>query len=446
MTVIETPPALHAPAQLSTRAFWVYWLRLGCISVGGPAAQIALMHQELVVEKRWISEARFLHALNYCMLLPGPEAQQMAVYLGWLLYGAWGGIVAGALFVLPAFALLVSLAWGYMQWGSQPAVAALLYGMKPLVVALVFAATWRLAKKVLIARWLWGVFVLALGMQLAHLPFPAIILLAAALGGVVQQYWLGPVETHSGTQMGAQAGDVKPHAASVIDDHTALTGLKDLRRWTACVLACGAVCGLGVGAALVFYFGWAHIFSQLAAFFGQAAFLTFGGAYAVLPYVFDASVQHYHWLTTAQMLDGLAFGESTPGPLIMVVTYIGFVGAWQAGLALPNWLSGLFGASIATWFTFVPSFVLVLLGAPWIERTRQQWRWTAPLHAISAAVIAGMLALAFTLTRQVVWPGALDVGAAAMIALALWLLMGMRVSMLWLLPLFIALGWLLKAG
>lgn len=442
MSAVETPQKLSVPTKPSPRVFWAYWLHLGCISVGGPAAQIALMHQALVVEKRWISEARFLHALNYCMLLPGPEAQQMAVYMGWLLHGAWGGIVAGSLFVLPAFALLVLLAWGYMQWGSLPAVAALLYGVKPLVVALVCCAAWRLAKKVLRARWLWGVFLLALGLQIAHLPFPAIILVAAVLGIVVQQYWPHWVETSSAH---AAAG-AEPSVTSVIDDNTAVAGLASLRRWTVSVLILGALCGFGVAAALVFYYGQTHLFTRLAAFFSQAAFLTFGGAYAVLPYVFDASVQHYHWLTTAQMLDGLALGESTPGPLIMVVTYIGFVAAWQAGLALPDWQVGLIGATIVTWFTFVPSFVMVFLGAPWIERTRQQWRWTAPLHAISAAVIAGMVALALTLTRHVVWPGVLDVAAVGLVVLALWLLASKRISILWLLPAFMAFGWLLKAG
>jgi chromate transporter len=442
MSIVETPPEMQAPAKPSAQAFWAYWLRLGCISVGGPAAQIALMHQALVVEKRWISEARFLHALNYCMLLPGPEAQQMAVYMGWLLHGAWGGIVAGSLFVLPAFGLLVSLAWGYMQWGSQPAVAALLYGVKPLVVALVCCAAWRLAKKVLIARWLWGVFLLALVMQTVHLPFPVIILLAAVLGIAVQQYWPQWVET----SVGHAAARAMQTAPSVIDDNTALAGLADLRRWTATVLICGALCGLGVAAALVLYYGPSHLVTRMAAFFSQAAFLTFGGAYAVLPYVFDASVQHYHWLTTEQMLDGLALGQSTPGPLIMVVTYIGFVAAWQAGLALPDWQAGLIGATIVTWFTFVPSFVMVFLGAPWIERTRQQWRWTAPLHAISAAVIAGMVALALTLSRHVVWPDAPDVAAASMVVLSLWLLVGKRISILWLLPACMAIGWLLKAG
>lgn len=437
MEEAQLPPARPTPG-----AFWRYWFRLGCISVGGPAAQIALMHQELVVEKRWISDARFLHALNYCMVLPGPEAQQMAVYMGWLLYGVWGGVVAGALFVLPAFVLLVALSWGYMQWGSQPEIVALLYGVKPLVVALIFGAAWRLANRVLHAAWLWAVFLLALCLHWLNLPFPAIILLAAVIGWSMQQYL--PARVQSQHSHGKAAS--KPHSPCVIDDHTVLPGLTRLQPFVLSVLVLAVVLGVGVLAVLAGWFGLPHVYTQLALFFGKAAFLTFGGAYAVLPYVFEASVQHFHWLNAAQMLDGLALGESTPGPLIMVVTYIGFVAAWQADLPVSPWQAGLVGAAIVTWFTFLPSFVMVFLGAPWLERTRQEWRWAAPLNAISAAVVGGIVALALTLTRHVVWPQGIDWMAAAMVLLALWLLLKKRLSILWLLPGFMALGWLLKIG
>lgn len=430
------------PARPTTAAFWGYWLWLGCISVGGPAAQIALMHQDLVVEKRWISDARFLHALNYCMVLPGPEAQQMAVYMGWLLYGVWGGIVAGSLFILPAFALLVALSWMYMQWGSQPEVVALLYGVKPLVVALIFSAAWRLARRVLHANWLWAVFLLALCLHSLDVPFPAIILLAAAVGWVMQQYL--PMRVQSSTSSGHASS--APHVPCVIDDHTALAGLGRLPSLMLWTLALATLLGAGGLAILVLSYGWPHVFSQLALFFSKAAFLTFGGAYAVLPYVFDASVQYFHWLSASQMLDGLALGESTPGPLIMVVTYIGFVAGWQAGLPMPGWQAGLIGAGVVTWFTFLPSFALVFLGAPWMERTRQQWRWAAPMNAISAAVVGGIVALAVTLAKHVAWPAGPDWVAAGMVLLALWLLLKVRVSMLWLLPGFMALGWLLKLG
>jgi len=438
----EMGKAQLPPARPTPGAFWRYWFRLGCISVGGPAAQIALMHQELVVEKRWISDARFLHALNYCMVLPGPEAQQMAVYMGWLLYGVWGGVVAGALFVLPAFVLLVALSWVYMQWGSQPEIVALLYGVKPLVVALIFGAAWRLANRVLHAAWLWVVFLLALCLHWLNLPFPAIILLAAVIGWGMQQYL--PARVQSQHSHGKAAS--KPHSPCVIDDHTVLPGLTRLQPFVLSALVLAVVLGVGVLAVLAGWFGLPHVYTQLALFFGKAAFLTFGGAYAVLPYVFEASVQHFHWLNAAQMLDGLALGESTPGPLIMVVTYIGFVAAWQADLPVSPWQAGLVGAAIVTWFTFLPSFVMVFLGAPWLERTRQEWRWAAPLNAISAAVVGGIVALALTLTRHVVWPQGIDWIAAAMVLLALWLLLKKRLSILWLLPGFMALGWLLKIG
>lgn len=429
------------PSRPSPGEFFWYWLRVGCISVGGPAAQIGLMHQDLVVERRWISDARFMHALNYCMVLPGPEAQQMAVYMGWLLYGVWGGIVAGALFVLPAFGLLVALSWGYMQWGARPEVLGLLYGVKPLVVALILAAAWRLAHRVLHAAWLWGVLLLALCLQWLALPFPAIILLAGLVGWFVQQY--RPM-----CLQGAAVPATAPaaHLSCVIDDRTVLPGVLRMRLWLASVLLVAGVLGVGSLGVLVFGVGYGHVLTQLAIFFTKAAFLTFGGAYAVLPYVFEASVQHFHWITASQMLDGLALGESTPGPLIMVVTYIGFVAAWQAGLDMPAWQAGWLGAAVVTWFTFLPSFMLVFLGAPWLERTRQAWRWTAPLHAISAAVVGGIVALGVVLAKHVILPQALDVPAAVMSLLALWLLLKVRVPVLWLLLGFMVLGWLLKVG
>lgn len=433
----------HVPPERPTiAAFWGYWLRLGCISVGGPAAQIALMHQELVVEKRWISEARFLHALNYCMVLPGPEAQQMAVYTGWLLHGVWGGVVAGSLFILPAFLLLLGLSFIYMQWGNLPEVAALLYGIKPLVIALVFAAAWRLARRILYGAWLWGVALGALGLQFLHVPFPAIILLAAISGWVVQRWIPARIQAHKTSHLDA----AQPHSPCVIDDDTPVTGGNHPQRLMLWIIIAAIVLGGCTLCGLWFYLGWPHVFTQLAWFFAKAAFLTFGGAYAVLPYVFDVSVQHFHWLTPAQMLDGLALGESTPGPLIIVLTYIGFVAGWQAHLTMPVWQAGLIGASIVTWFTFLPSFLLVFLGAPWLERTRQQLQWAAPMTAISAAVVAGIVFLALTLLQHVVWPGNIDFVSAAMLLIALGLLLKTRITIFWLLLGFMAVGWLFKMG
>ncbi len=443
MVVASREKVSGRPERPGMLAFWGYWLRLGCISVGGPAAQIALMHQALVVEKRWISEARFLHALNYCMVLPGPEAQQVAIYTGWLLYGIRGGIVAGSLFVLPAFLLLLLLSFVYMQWGNLPEIAALLYGVRPLVIALVFAAAWRLSRRVLYAKWLWAVALAALGLQYLQMPFPAIILLAGLSGWGVQQWLPSLVEPR---EAGAPSA-VEPHVPCVIDDDTPLDGLNHLWRLMLGILIAAVILGLCVLVALWLIFGGQHIFSQLALFFCKAAFLTFGGAYAVLPYVFETSVQHFHWLNAAQMLDGLALGESTPGPLIMVLTYIGFVAGWQAGLPMPLWQAGLIGASIVTWFTFLPSFMLVFLGAPWLERTRQQLHWTAPLVAISAAVIAGILSLALQLGQHVLVPaGHLDLMSASMTLVVLWLLLKVRVGVLWLLTVCMAVGWLFKMG
>lgn len=431
------------PQRPTVIMFWRYWLRLGCISVGGPAAQIALMHQELVVEKRWISEARFLHALNYCMVLPGPEAQQMAVYTGWLLHGVWGGIVAGGLFVLPAFLLLVGLSFVYMQWGNVPEIAALLYGVKPLVIALIFAAAWRLSRRVLRVRWLWAVALGALALQFLQVSFPVIILLAALVGWSMQQWFPAVAKL----QKSNAASAMQAHLPCVIDDDTPLGGLNHWRQLMLRICMAALILGPGVLCALWLVFGGQHVFTRLALFFGKAALLTFGGAYAVLPYVFDVSVQHFHWLNAAQMLDGLALGESTPGPLIMVLTYIGFVAGWQAGLAMPLWQAGLIGASIVTWFTFLPSFILVFLGAPWLEHTRKQLRWAAPLAAISAAVVAGIIYLALKLMQHVIWPASgVDMVSAGMVVIMLWLLLKSRTPMLWLLLGCMLFGWLLKMG
>lgn len=433
---------LQRPTRPTVMVFWAYWLRLGCISIGGPAAQIALMHQELVVQKRWLSEARFMHALNYCMLLPGPEAQQMAVYLGWLLYGGWGGTVAGCLFILPAFLLVLALSFVYMQWGGLPEIAALLYGVKPLVIALIFAAAWRLSRRVLSASWLWGVSLAALGLQFLQVPFPAVIMLAAISGWLVQRWWPRLTQSKESSSTPLR----QPHVPCLIDDDTPVTGLNHLSQFMLRIIMVALVSGVGALGWLWFSGGWQHIFTQLAWFFGRAAFLTFGGAYAVLPYVFETSVQQFHWLTAPQMLDGLALGETTPGPLIMVVTYIGFVAAWQAGLDMPPWFAGLLGASIVTWFTFLPSFVLVFLGAPWLERTRHQVRWTVPLTAISAAVIGGIVYLALKLVRHVVWPEGLDWVAVILLIVSLWLLLKTRIAMPWLMLACMGLGWFIKAG
>lgn len=381
-----------------------YWLKLGLISFGGPAGQIAIMHHDLVEQKRWISEKRFLHALNYCMLLPGPEAQQLAIYIGWLMHGKWGGLVAGVLFVLPAFFILCMLGFIYMAFGHLPAINAILYGVKPAVVAIVLFAAYRIANKTLKNSLLWGIAILAfIAIFVFKLPFPLIVLLAAVLGVMGHQF--APNAFHAAD---GHAPNTNSHAASsLIDDHTPTpphahftwqkfwqTAMLGLLLWLAVILPLGV------------WLGWQHLYTQLSWFFTKAALLTFGGAYAVLPYVYQGAVEHYHWLSASQMIDSLALGETTPGPLIMVNTFVGFITGWQAHVGGLN--VALVCACIVTFFTFLPSFIMIFLGAPFIESTRGNLKLGAPLTAISAAVVGVILNLALFFGYHVVWPHGLQ--------------------------------------
>ncbi|WP_035373594.1 chromate efflux transporter [Pseudoduganella violaceinigra] len=404
------------------REAFLYWLKLGFISFGGPAGQIALMHAELVERRRWISEQRFLHALNYCMLLPGPEATQLAVYIGWLMHRTWGGIMAGLLFILPSLLLLTGLSWAYMAYGSLPAIAGILYGMKPAVVAIVLAAAWRIGKRTLRNR---ALMAIALGAFVAisfmELPFPAIVAAAALLG------WLGGRLRPALFALGAAAAhgpSTTPagRLPALIDDDTP-TPLHARFSWTGLVRAAAAGLALMGGGwlLLAWLFGVDRPLAQMGWFFTKAALMTFGGAYAVLPYVYQGGVEHFHWLSAAQMVDGLALGETTPGPLIMVVAFVGFVGAWtQQAIAGQPALAGVLGAAVAAWFTFVPSFVLILAGGPLVESTRGNIRMTAPLTAISAAVVGVIASLALFFGIHVFhpsgrweWPAMLIAAAAA---------------------------------
>jgi chromate transporter len=400
-----------------------YWLKLGFISFGGPAGQIALMHAELVERRRWISEQRFLHALNYCMLLPGPEATQLAVYIGWLLHRAWGGIAAGVLFVLPSLLILVGLSWVYLAYGHVPAIAAVLYGIKPAVVALVLAAAWRLGTRTLRNMPLMalaGASFVAIGLDV---PFPAIVLGAAALGwlgGRLRPQAFAPGAAGHG---GAKAG----YGPALIDDDTP-TPAHARFGWRRLFVTSAA--GVGVHAGSLLALAWAtgvhRPLAQMGWFFTKAALLTFGGAYAVLPYVVQGGVETYHWLTPAQMIDGLALGETTPGPLIMVNAFVGFVGGWTHAPLGSLAASGIAGAVIATWFTFVPSFVFILAGGPLVEASRGDIRMTAPLTAISAAVVGVIASLAVFFGRHVFHPGpgwdwpAVAIAAVAALALLRW--------------------------
>jgi chromate transporter len=414
------PAQTEAPPHPSFRRAFAYWLRLGFISFGGPAGQIALMHEELVERRRWISEGRFLHALNFCMLLPGPEAQQLATYIGWLLHRTRGGIAAGVLFVLPSLFILVALSWVYMAYGTLPAIAGVFHGIKPAVTALVVHAAYRVGSRALKNIWLWAIALAAfLAIFAARLPFPAIVLAAGLLGAVGGR--VAPASFSAGGGHGKATTTPRP---ALIDDHTPAPEHARFR-WgrLAWVSVVSLALWLGAMGVLMAAFGRNAVLTQMAWFFTKAALLTFGGAYAVLPYVFQGAVEHYQWLTAAQMIDGLALGETTPGPLIMVVSFVGFVGGWtKAVLGVDSLLlSGTAAACVVTFFTFLPSFFFILLGGPFIESTHGNLKFTAPLTGITAAVVGVIVNLAAFFAYHVLWPQGFEGGfewASAAIGLA----------------------------
>lgn len=422
------PPAAETPAAVDRGEALRFWLKLGFISFGGPAGQIAIMHEELVERRRWISESRFLHALNYCMLLPGPEAQQLATYIGWLMHRTWGGIVAGGLFVLPSLFILVALSWLYMAYGDVPLVAGIFHGIKPAVTAIVLHAAWRVGSRALRNAWHWaiaaGAFVaiFALGV-----PFPLIVLAAAVAGAVGGR--MAPGHFHGNARQASAPREVAP---ALIDDDTpvpshARFSWSRVRRVVGVFLAIWA---LALGG-LVAVFGWHGMLTQMGWFFTKAALLTFGGAYAVLPYVYQTAVDRQGWLTATQMIDGLALGETTPGPLIMVVAFVGFVGGWAHTIfgSESPFLAGAAAATVATFFTFLPSFFFILLGGPFIESTHGKVAFTAPLAGITAAVVGVIFNLAVFFAWHVLWPQGWDgpfewasvvIGLGAALALFRW--------------------------
>jgi chromate transporter len=424
---MDTPAT--TPAKPETRVSFAeafrFWLKLGFISFGGPAGQISVMHQELVERKRWISERRFLHALNYCMLLPGPEAQQLATYIGWLLHRTWGGIIAGGLFVLPSLFILIALTYVYLVFGQVPLVAGIFYGIKPAVTAIVVFAAYRIGSRALRNGVLWAIAAGAfVGIFALQLPFPLIVLAAGIVGAIGGK--VAPDKFKTGGGHGEAKSSFGP---SVIDDDTP-PPRHAIFSWQKLALYVGvglAMWGIAL-AALTFNYGWNSTLAQIGWFFTKAALLTFGGAYAVLPYVYQGGVEQYGWLTATQMIDGLALGETTPGPLIMVVAFVGFVGAWGKEVFGPEQLllAGAAGATVATFFTFLPSFLFILIGGPLVESTRGNIGFTAPLTAITAAVVGVILNLAVFFAYHVLWPqgygGAFDwisavIGIAAFIAL-----------------------------
>ncbi len=395
------------PAPVSFWEAFLYWLKLGFVSFGGPAGQISMMHTELVERRRWVSEHRFLHALNYTMVLPGPEAQQLATYIGWLMHGTLGGIMAGVLFVLPSLAILIILTWIYLAYGDVPAVAGVLYGIKPAVTAIVVFAAYRIGSKALRNGVLWAMaaaaFVAIFALQV---PFPYIVLAAGVIG-----YFGGRIAPDKFKAGGGHGASQASYGPALIDDHTPTPDWARFT-WRSTLLHLAVGLGLWVLLEGLLYltYGWQGPLTQMGWFFTKAALVTFGGAYAVLPYVYQGGVEHYQWLTGSQMIDGLALGETTPGPLIMVVAFVGFVGGWVKEIFGPESLAlaGIAGATVATVFTFLPSFIFILVGGPAVEATRHDVKFTAPLTGITAAVVGVVINLAVFFAWHVLWPDASD--------------------------------------
>jgi len=422
---VITEEVTGQPEPVSFSEAVIYWLKLGFISFGGPAGQISMMHQELVEKRRWISEHRFLHALNYTMVLPGPEAQQLATYIGWLMHGVWGGIVAGVLFVLPSLFILGGLTWIYLVYGDVPVVEGILYGIKPAVTAVVVFAAYRIGSRALKNNVLRGMAVLAfIAIFFFDVPFPYIVLAAGIIGYAGSH--VAPDKFRAGGHHGSSKDSYGP---AIIDDDTPAPEHARFK-WSRFIVF--ALVGLFIGVAamvmLAMTYGWQGTLTQMGWFFTKAALVTFGGAYAVLPYVYQGGVDQYAWLTGTQMIDGLALGETTPGPLIMIVAFVGFVGGWTKEIFGPEMLplAGAAGASIATLFTFLPSFLFILLGGPAVEATRGDVKFTAPLTGITAAVVGVILNLATFFAHHVLWPQGFEgtfewfsalIGAIAFIAL-----------------------------
>jgi chromate transporter len=374
-----------------------YWLTLGCISFGGPAGQVAIMHKELVEKRGWISDAHFLHALNFCMLLPGPEAQQLAIYLGWRLHGARGGIAAGTLFVLPSMVLLFVLSWLYMTGGHLPWLAALFHGLLAAVIAVVAEAVLRIGRKTLKTPALWAMAALSFGaIYFFHVSFVIIIFTAAAIGYMGHLFlpaYFPAGSGHGKAKSSVSAVQLPPVLKATWGRALGIMAVCGTLWWLPIL---GLVKWLGVGSTAV----------QQGLFFSKAALVTFGGAYAVLPYVAQQAVETHGWLSHAQMMSGLALAETTPGPLIMVLQFVGFVGGWQHPGVLSPLVAATVGALITTWVTFMPSFLFVFLGAPHIEKLGEQPRLSAALMGITAAVVGVILNLGVSFARDALWPAA----------------------------------------
>ena len=417
-----------------------FWLQLGLVSFGGPAGQIALMHRELVERRHWLSERRYLHALNYCMVLPGPEAIQLATYLGWLMHGIPGGLIAGGLFLAPSVLLLIALSSIYVFFGQLPLLMAVFWALKPAVLAIVLQAAWRVGRRTLHHPALVLVALASfLALALLRLPYPLIVVAAALvglIGGRWRPQWFQPRASQAGTRGQAKPGAAAPAkpaeltgvgdvagVAAVIhgDDTPTPAHARFSRRRLALTLLVWGIATLVPLLLLSGLFGEASILPTMAHFFSRVALVSFGGAYAVLPYVSQASVEHFGWLSAAQVVDGLALGETTPGPLIIVLAFVGFMGGWNQGvLGSPGqWLGAVLASLVVVWFTFLPSVGFIRCGGPLVEASRDDLRLGAPLTAITAAVVGVIVSLALFFAQPVLLPaGQLDALALLLAVLA----------------------------
>jgi chromate transporter len=400
MNLQATPVEPDRRAAPSFAEAFKFWLKLGFISFGGPTGQIAIMQTELVEKKKWVSQSRFLHALNFCMLLPGPEAQQLAIYIGWLLHKTWGGIVAGAFFVIPSIFILWGLSFIYAAFGNIPWIAAIFYGLKPAVTAIVLTAVIRIGGKALKNQVMWTLAALAfIAIYFFMVPFPAIILSAGVIGFVGGLLWKSNFENTLKQNSTSTAPVISDEQESPAHARPNLSrafwvSIVWLTLWLTPTVIVGAVRG------------WDSTLFKEGLFFSKAAVVTFGGAYAVLPYVTQQALFHYGWLKPGQMMDGLGLAETTPGPLIMVLQFVGFMGAWQHPEGLPPLVAATIGALITTWATFTPCFLWIFLGGPYIEQLRGNQKLTSALRAITAAIVGVVLNLAVWFALRVFFPAA----------------------------------------
>jgi len=437
-TVIVNPHMAKSRSVSFAEAFR-FWVKLGFISFGGPAGQIAIMHRELVERRRWISEERFLHALNYCMLLPGPEAQQLAIYIGWLLHRTWGGIVAGAFFVIPSIFVLLALSYVYAAHGNVPAVAGVLSGFKPIVVAIVVEAVIKIGGKALKR---WSHLIIAamsfVSIYFLHIPFPIIVVAAAIVGLFGARYmptvFAAPPTTKEADRKTEGESELTEAIPLLIEDHAPPPPHTiPNRSRTLKILATGIALWTLPLVVLVAWRGWGSLHAQEYRFFTQAALVTFGGAYAVLAYVTQAAAGSFGWMTKVQAVDGLALAETTPGPLIMVLQFVGFMAAWNNPQGMSQTPSAVIGALVTTYVTFLPCFLFIFLGAPYIEVLRGNKNLTGALSGVTAAVVGVVLNLALVFGAAVIFPQASqpDWFAAAMSVAAFVALYWLKAEVVW---------------